>query len=73
MTINQNSKSIARNLLIIFVLFIHSIFFYYYYYFIDGFHWCLSNSKSPQLSRTILGILPDLNDYIVSTRPQGLA
>ena len=38
----------------------------------DGFHWCLSDSKSPQLSRTLLSILVVLNNavtWIVSTRP----
>ena len=36
------------------------------------FHWSLSENKSPQVSRTLLGILADLNNvviWIVSTRP----
>ena len=36
------------------------------------FHWSLSDSKSPQISRTLLCILVDLNNYlvlIVSTLP----
>ena len=36
------------------------------------FHWCLSNSKSPQVSRTRLSILVDLSNavvLIVSTHP----
>ena len=36
------------------------------------FHWSLSDSKSPQVSRTLLSILADLNNVIVwmvSTRP----
>ena len=36
------------------------------------FHWCLSDSKSPQISKTFLGILVDLNNtvvWIVSTCP----
>ena len=35
------------------------------------FHWSLSNSKSPQVSRTLLSILTDLNNavvWMVSTR-----
>ena len=37
-----------------------------------GFHWNLSDSKSPQVSKTLLSILTDLNNgivWIVSTRP----
>ena len=36
------------------------------------FHWSLSDSKSPYVSRTLLSILADLNDaivWMVSTRP----
>ena len=36
------------------------------------FHWSLSNSKSPQVSRTLLSILTVLNNavvWLVSTRP----
>ena len=36
------------------------------------FHWSLSDSKSPQVSRTLLSILADLNNvvvWMVSTRP----
>ena len=36
------------------------------------FHWSLSDSKSPQVSRTLLGILAVLNNtvvWMVSTRP----
>ena len=36
------------------------------------FHWSLSDSKSLQVSRTLLGILADLNNavvWVVSTRP----
>ena len=36
------------------------------------FHWSLSDSKSPHVSRTLLSILTDLNNavvWIVSTRP----
>ena len=36
------------------------------------FHWCLSDSKSPQVSRTLLSILADHNNvvvWMVSTRP----
>ena len=31
----------------------------------DGFHWRLSDSKSPQVSKTLLSILADLNNYVV--------
>ena len=36
------------------------------------FHWSLSDNKSPQAFRTLLGILVDLNNavvWMVSTRP----
>ena len=36
------------------------------------FHWSLSDSKSPQISRTLLSILADLNNVVVLmvfTRP----
>ena len=33
------------------------------------FHWSLSNSKSPQVSRTFLSILAILNNAVVCTRP----
>ena len=36
------------------------------------FHWCLSDSKFPQVSRTLLSILAVLNDdviWMVSSRP----
>ena len=36
------------------------------------FHWCLSDSKSPQVSRTFHSILANLNNavlWISSTRP----
>ena len=36
------------------------------------FHWSLSDSKFPQVTRTLLSILADLNNavvWIVSTRP----
>ena len=38
----------------------------------DGFQWCLSDSKSPQISRTrlrILAVLSNVVIWIVSTRP----
>ena len=31
----------------------------------DGFHWCLSDSKSPQVSWTLLSILAVLNNLVV--------
>ena len=47
---------------------------YYYYYclLIRVFHWSLSDSKSPQVSRTLLSILAVFNNavvWMVSTRP----
>ena len=54
---------------------LHSFFFLYHYnYFllIRVFHWSLSDSKSPQVSRTLLSILAVLNNvvlWMVSTRP----
>ena len=57
-------------------------YYYYYYYSLIWafhirisrwfFHWSLSDSKSPQVSRTILNILAVLNNavvWMVSTRP----
>ena len=56
-------------------------YYYYYYYSLirafhiidsDGFHWSLSDSKSPQVSRTVLSILAVstmLSFGMVSTRP----
>ena len=56
-------------------------FIYYYYRSFESFshqcqplsfHWSLSDSKSPQVSRTLLSILADLNNavvWMVSTRP----
>ena len=44
---------------------------FYYYYSLRVFHWSLSESKSPQVSRTLLSILADLNNatvWMVSTR-----
>ena len=58
----------------------HSFFNYYYYYYYSFshqlplmvFHWSLSDSKSPQVSRILLSILAVLNSavvWMVSTRP----
>ena len=33
------------------------------------FHWCLSDSKSPQVSRTLLSILNNAVVWMVTTRP----
>ena len=38
---------------------------YYYYSLIRAFHWSLSDSKSPQVSRTLLSILAVLNNAVV--------
>ena len=54
--------------------------YYYYYYslefftsgYADGFHWRLSDSKSPQVSRTFLSILAVFSHavvWMVYTRP----
>ena len=66
------------------LLFFNSIFWclYYYYYLLidsfftpvlaDGFHWSLSDSKFPQISRTLPSILAVLNNavvWMVPTRP----
>ena len=50
-------------------------YYYYYYYLLPEsfshqrwlmvFHWSLSDSKSPQFLRTLLGILADLNNAVV--------
>ena len=37
----------------------------YYYSLIRVFHWSLSDSKSPQVSRTLLCILAVLNNVVV--------
>ena len=47
-------------------------YYYYYYYSIRVFHWSMSDSKSPQVSRTLLSVLAVLNNavvWMVSTRP----
>ena len=54
--------------------------YHYYYYLLHEsfsqlivFHWSLSNSKSPKVSRTLLSILAILNNvvvWMVSTRPR---
>ena len=57
-------------------------YYYYYYYYLfirvftsalaDGLLWSLSDSKSPQVSSTLLSILAVLNNsvvWMVSTRP----
>ena len=61
--------------------FICSVYYYYYYLLLQSFsrqcqlmvfHWSLSDSKSPQVSRTRLRILAVLSNaviWIVSTRP----
>ena len=55
----------------------HSLYYYYYYYYkkihlsfsrqcqLMIFHWCLSDSKSPQVYRTLLSILTNLNNAVV--------
>ena len=49
-------------------------YYYYYYYYCSWkffhitlrvFHWSLSDSKSPQVSKTLLSILADLNNIII--------
>ena len=63
----------------------HSFHYYYYYYYYDlllesfshqcqliVFHWSLSDSKYPQVFRTLLRILTDFHNavvWMVSTRP----
>ena len=52
--------------------FCFQLFFYYYYSLIRVFHWTLSDSKSPQVSRTLLNILAVINNavvWMVSTCP----
>ena len=65
------------------LLFTLSVLYYYYYYYslevfflhqrkLMVFHWRLSDSKSPQVSRTLLSILAVFNNtvvWMVSTRP----
>ena len=51
----------------------HSFYYYYYYYslefftsaYADGFHWRLSDSKFPQVSRTLLSILAVFSNAVV--------
>ena len=53
----------------------YNYYYYYYYYFtlcefftkflLTVFHWSLSNTKSPQISRTFLSILTDLNNAVI--------
>ena len=61
----------------LYVFFSPSVYYYYYcyynyYYYLMVFHWSLSGSKSPQVSRTRLRILAVLSNaviWIVSTHP----
>ena len=61
-------------------VFWYEMLYYYDYYYerflhqrlLMVFHWSLNDSKSPQVSRTYLSILIDLNDvevWMVSSRP----
>ena len=60
-----------------FLLLLHYYYYYYYLEFFtsalaDGFSWNLSDSKSPQVSWTLLSVLAVLNNvvvWMVSTRP----
>ena len=65
-------------IVIIVLLFLLFLFYYYCYYSFSHqltlmvIHWSLSDSKSPQVSRTLLSILAVLNNaliWMVSTRP----
>ena len=37
-----------------------------YQHYLVGFHWAMSNSMSPQVFRTLLSILANLNNIVVS-------
>ena len=63
----------AELLLLLLLLLLISIFFYKYsllksfshHLTLMFFHWSLKDSKTPQVSRTLLGILADLNYTVV--------
>ena len=71
----------CKALSIIISFFVFWYYYHYYYYSFSSFlhqplaivsHTSLSDSKSPQISRTLLSILADLNNavvWMVSTRP----
>ena len=57
-----------------FYIYFNYYYYYYYYYYslefftsayTDGFHWRLSDSKSPQVSRTLLSILAVFSNAVV--------
>ena len=75
-------KGYKINLLNYYYYYYHLYYYYYYYYYTcERFslqlypmisHWSLNDSMSPQVSRTLLSILTDLNKavvWMVSTPP----
>ena len=80
--IRRNSVSLLKFPFLSLVQVLSYYYYYYYYYLLlesfshqrqlTIFHWGLSASKSPQVSRTLLSILAVLNNavvWMVSTRP----
>ena len=68
--VNRDSLIHLLLLLLLLLLFTPSEFFTSA--LADGFHWSLSDSKSPQVSRTLLSILAVLNNavvWMVTTQP----
>ena len=66
----MQSKQILLLLLLLLLLLFTQSFSHQHYPMV--FHWSLSDSKSPQVSRTLLSILAVLNNavvWMVSTRP----
>ena len=54
------------------ILLVDHVYYYHHYCLLMVFHWSLSDRKSPQVFRTLLGILALLNIVVVSmvsTRP----
>ena len=54
-------------IIIIIIIIILFVWVFSHQRYLMVFHWSLSDSKSPQVSRTLLSILADLNNAVVST------
>ena len=69
-------KTLKEYIIIIIIIIIMLLLFtpleFFTFVLADGFHWSFSESKSPQVSRTLLSILAVLNNvvvWMVSNRP----
>ena len=63
-TLSGGWKKAIERFKSIYIIIIYSLSFSYHYYLM-GFHWSLSDRKSPQFSRTFLSILANLTNAVV--------